>query len=320
LKIHIRPEQVSDYSQIAEITYQAFFRESFVDEMPLVDFLRHATAFDPELSLVGEINQQIIAHALFTPYTLRIGQQPVRAALLGPLTVRPDFQRQGIGGQLLEYAHARLQERGIQMAFLWGHPTYYPRFGYLPNMFGKCQVRLSRQDVQIVPAEISERLVQSADLPDLEMMWQHWFADVDLAVCPGNSLVDWVSHSVNIRTSTVRINGKIRGFVRYPIAHPEKPRLFLTTDTNATTILLGWLKQKITNPLVTELELPVHPAARATRDWLVYPAIPDIERWEACMIKILDHPCQPVKNYCQAVIRGERAQGLPILPPFFEIV
>lgn len=320
MKIQIRPEQISDYSQIAEITYQAFFRDSFVDEMPLVDFLRHSPTFDPELSLVGEINQQIIAHALFTAYTLRIGKQPVRAALLGPLTVRPDFQRQGIGGQLLNFAHARLQERDFQMAFLWGHPAYYPRFGYLPQMFGKCLLRLSRQDVQILPAEISECPVQPADLPDLEVMWQYWFADVDLAVCPGNSLVDWVSHSVNIRTSTIRINGKVRGFVRYPVTQPEKPRLFLASDANATTILLGWLKQKITNPLVTELELPVHPAARATRNWLIYPVIPEIERWEACMIKILDLQSQPVKDYCQAVSRGERQPGLPILSPCFEIV
>jgi predicted N-acetyltransferase YhbS len=311
---------VADYAQLAEITYLAFFREPFVDEMPLVDFLRHSPNFDPELSLIAEKNNQIIGHALFTPYTLLLNKKPVRAALLGPLTVRPDFQRQGLGGQLLNYAHERLQERGFQMAFLWGHPAYYPRFGYLPRMFGKCLVRLSRQDVQIVNAEISERSVQPSDLAELEAMWHVWFAEVDLAILPGKSLADWISHSVNIRTSTLLINGKIRGFVRYHKANPEKPRLFVTSDSNATTILLGWLKQKITNPTVTELELPVHPAARATCEWIAYPVIPEIEPWDACMIKIFDNHSRPVTDYCTAVSRGLRQPGLPILPPNFEIV
>lgn len=319
MALTIRPETLADYSQIAEITYLAFYREPFVDEMPLVDFLRHAPGFDPELALVAELNGKVIGHAVFTPYTLLLARQPVRAALLGPITVHPDFQRQGIGGQLLAHAHRLLKQKGFKMAFLWGHPPYYPRFGYLPRMFGKCRVRLSLQDIQITDITITERSVQPNDLPILKAMWQSWFSDVDLAVFPGDSLVDWVSHSVNIRTLVILKAEKIQGFLRYHAANPEKPRMFLTREPAATTLLLGVLRQKVTNPLVQELELPVHPAAKATREWIGYPVISDIALWNACMIKILDEQHQPLQDYCKAVSSGLRTPGLPILMPNFEI-
>ena len=42
----------------------------------------------------------------------------------------PEFQKQGIGGELLREAHKRASQLGYSSAVLLGHKDYYPRFGY----------------------------------------------------------------------------------------------------------------------------------------------------------------------------------------------
>jgi putative acetyltransferase len=52
------------------------------------------------------------------------------AAMLTPLAVRPDRQRLGIGGQLMDHALKVLEARGETLFFVLGHPEYYPRAGF----------------------------------------------------------------------------------------------------------------------------------------------------------------------------------------------
>ena len=52
------------------------------------------------------------------------------AAMLTPLAIRPDRQRRGIGGQLMEHALKSLEARGETLFFVLGHPGYYPRAGF----------------------------------------------------------------------------------------------------------------------------------------------------------------------------------------------
>ena len=51
---------------------------------------------------------------------------------LGPIAVHPEYQRQGIGGQLIEAGHYAAQKLNHKSVVLLGHPSYYPLFGYLP--------------------------------------------------------------------------------------------------------------------------------------------------------------------------------------------
>ena len=54
----------------------------------------------------------------------------LKAALLSPLAIRPDRQRLGIGGGLMEHALKSLEARGETLFFVLGHPGYYPRAGF----------------------------------------------------------------------------------------------------------------------------------------------------------------------------------------------
>ena len=51
---------------------------------------------------------------------------------LGPVSVRPNLHRRGIGMALMRRALERLKRMGAAGCCLVGHPRYYRRFGFLP--------------------------------------------------------------------------------------------------------------------------------------------------------------------------------------------
>jgi predicted N-acetyltransferase YhbS len=128
----IRKEIRSDYDRVIELTAKAFETMPFSegDEYKLVGKLRKAPTFIPELSLVAELDGQLVGHILFTPLVIKNGQQQFQSLVLGPVSVLPQFQKQGIGKQLILAGHQKAKELGFQSVILIGHPEYYPRFGY----------------------------------------------------------------------------------------------------------------------------------------------------------------------------------------------
>ena len=130
--ITIRQETPDDYARVIELTAKAFEAMPFSegDEDKLVENLRKAPTFIPELSLVAELDNQLVGHILFTPLVIDNGQQQFQSLVLGPVSVLPEFQKQGIGGQLIVAGHQKARDLGFQSVILIGHPEYYPRFGY----------------------------------------------------------------------------------------------------------------------------------------------------------------------------------------------
>ena len=103
-KIMIRPEQKSDYEAIKNVNDLAFNRP---EEGCLVENLRQLPEFDPRLSLVAEMKGKIIGHALFLPIHIQGEDGEEYPCLsLGPIAVIPEYQKQGIGGQLIEAGHS----------------------------------------------------------------------------------------------------------------------------------------------------------------------------------------------------------------------
>jgi len=87
-----------------------------------------------------------VGHVLFNAARLRREPDPGRGAsrprpkapdtgriaILAPLAVVPDRQRQGIGGALIERDLQMLRRSGVDLVFVLGHPDYYPRHGFEP--------------------------------------------------------------------------------------------------------------------------------------------------------------------------------------------
>ena len=81
------------------------------------------------ISLVAEEADSPIALLTLSPVTLPAtpGQT---GAILSPLAVRPSHQRQGIGSGLVAEGLRRLADRGSGLAFVYGDPRFYGRFGF----------------------------------------------------------------------------------------------------------------------------------------------------------------------------------------------
>jgi putative acetyltransferase len=123
----IRQEKPNDRQAVYQINAAAFGRH---DEADLVDALRSADV--PVISLVAEAEGEIIGHALFTQVSIP-GWESAAFMALGPIAVLPGWQQQGVGSALVEAGLDACRTRGCTAVFVLGHPTYYPRFGFVPS-------------------------------------------------------------------------------------------------------------------------------------------------------------------------------------------
>ena len=131
--LSIREEKSKDFPFIRSLTEQAFLNvpESDHTEHLLVERLRQSEAYIPELSLVAETNTgKIVGHILLSKVGIVSENGTTTVLSVAPLSVLPEFQRQGIGGMLLREAHRRAALLGYKAVLLLGHKDYYPRFGY----------------------------------------------------------------------------------------------------------------------------------------------------------------------------------------------
>lgn len=95
----VRPERSGDEADIARVTEAAFRNMAFSDQTEhlIVGRLRQAGAL--AISLVAEHGGKIIGHAGFSPVTMSGGKTGWFA--LGPLSVLPENQGQGVGSALV---------------------------------------------------------------------------------------------------------------------------------------------------------------------------------------------------------------------------
>jgi len=128
MTITIRNETPADHQAIGAVTAAAFatLAISSHTEHHIIEALRRAGAL--AISLVAEADGAIVGHIAFSPVTLSDGTTGWYG--LGPVSVLPARQRQGIGKALIEAGLARLRALGARGCCLVGHPGYYGRFGF----------------------------------------------------------------------------------------------------------------------------------------------------------------------------------------------
>lgn len=129
--ILIRSEEANDIEAISQVTYAAFLGK-FSDhpsEHLIVNALREAGML--ALSLVAELDGKIVGHVAFSPVT--INETFADWYGLGPISVAPTLQKQGIGSKLILDGLARLRDLGAKGCVLEGSPAYYSRFGFKPR-------------------------------------------------------------------------------------------------------------------------------------------------------------------------------------------
>ena len=126
--IDIRSETNDDVGAIAEVTAAAFqtLEISNHTEQFIIEALRAAKVLT--VSLVAEVDGRVVGHIAFSPVTISDGTQDWYG--LGPVSVLPEYQRQGIGKALIHEGLSRLKGMHARGCCLVGHPEYYKKFGF----------------------------------------------------------------------------------------------------------------------------------------------------------------------------------------------
>lgn len=118
----------SDIEAISKVTIEAFrtLAISQHTEQFIINALRKAGVLI--VSLVAEVDGQIAGHIAFSPVVISDGS--LNWYGLGPISVLPKYQKQGIGKSLIHKGLSLLKDSGAQGCALVGDSQYYQRFGF----------------------------------------------------------------------------------------------------------------------------------------------------------------------------------------------
>lgn len=124
----IRKENPADATAVEAATIAAFQHAAHTNhaEHCIVRALRSSGQLT--VSLVAEDHGAVIGHVAVSPVTMSSGAE--RWYGLGPISVTPEHQGQGIGAQLMAHALAELRTLGAAGCVVLGEPGYYARFGF----------------------------------------------------------------------------------------------------------------------------------------------------------------------------------------------
>ena len=151
----IRSETSLDIPEIQTLVANAFENAAHSDgtEGAIVEALRATGALT--ISLVAERDGVISGHIAFSP--VEINGQSVDWYGLGPVAVKPDQQRQGVGTRLIEAGLDEIKALGARGCVVLGDPAYHGRFGFHPD---------TSLQFPGVPQEYFQRLAFSDDKRD----------------------------------------------------------------------------------------------------------------------------------------------------------
>jgi putative acetyltransferase len=128
MSVTIRRELQSDVAAIDALIVSAFLHAPHTShtEQFIVKALREAKQLS--VSIVAEDSGRMIGHVAVSPVSISDGTQHWYG--LGPISVAPEWQRQGVGSGLMEQALTELQKLGAAGCVVLGEPQYYGRFGF----------------------------------------------------------------------------------------------------------------------------------------------------------------------------------------------
>jgi predicted N-acetyltransferase YhbS len=132
--MQIRKTTKEDFPVTENITRESFWNvyKPGCDEHLVLHNLRTRDSYIAELDLVAMQHNRIVGHIILTRAKVIDLQNSEHEVLcVGPLSVMPDFQKQGIGSTLMENSITIAKELGFSGMILFGNPDYYHRFGFV---------------------------------------------------------------------------------------------------------------------------------------------------------------------------------------------
>lgn len=165
MNITIRQEQIEDYATTEKVVETAFKGMELSDEKEhkLVARIRRAKVFIPELSLIAvhEDTKEIIGHILLSKIKIVNQEHAVESLALAPVSVLPDYQKEGIGKRLMHEALNKAKELGYKSIVVMGHPEYYPKFGFKRASFWDIKAPFEVPDEAFMALELEQHALDN---------------------------------------------------------------------------------------------------------------------------------------------------------------
>ena len=134
-RLIIRKETPFDYEEVYKMVAKSFATTDYSDgtEQDYLNAIRKKDTFIPELSLVAQINNKIVGQIVLYKMQIQFENGNEVQLVLSPLSVHPDYFRQGIGAKLISEGCRHALDKGYKAVFLCGDYTYYSEFGFIPT-------------------------------------------------------------------------------------------------------------------------------------------------------------------------------------------
>ena len=173
----IRLFEITDLKSVQTVIETAFSDEENESISQLASDLSEENTAPPIISLVGEIDNQIVGYVSFSPIFLK-SDTHISGYILAPLAVSPKYQKEGVGRKLINSGIEMLSQNGVGVLLVYGDPAYYGRFGFkedvgrlfvppypLEHPFGWTGMMLDRNSMPGIPVNFG--CVEALAKPEL---------------------------------------------------------------------------------------------------------------------------------------------------------
>jgi putative acetyltransferase len=166
----IRSERVSDIPKIRFLIEQAFSRKN---EAQLVNDLRDSGAltfslvaekiFETETEKKAKDNNELLGHLALSLVSIENENRRWQALGLAPLSVMPQYQKQGIGSALINFWFNEYAVDFYNAVVLLGNPNYYKHFGFLNASHFGLHLSEGNFDAEFQVREIKKDFLKNAE-------------------------------------------------------------------------------------------------------------------------------------------------------------
>lgn len=138
----------------------------------LFSYLYSRPGWKPEYVYVAESRERLIAAVGVFPQQLSLAGRYLPFWSVSPVVTHPDYRGKGVAGQCLKMMMKDLPDLGIPAVFLWGIPSYYPRFGFVP-ILSRYKTKIGMRQIDAAESQLSGgfRPVMVADLPFVKELY-----------------------------------------------------------------------------------------------------------------------------------------------------
>jgi len=212
--IRARAALLEEISLVRGIIERAFKTE---DDVDLFDHIvAHDTPVVPEGIRVALAGETPVACAVALQRDVMTPHGLVKGAVLTLVGCEPDYQGRGYGSAAVRDALTHATRLGRAMAILYGHPTYYPRFGFVPVMPRVATTLAVGSDRFESCAEVALHPMTDWDIPAVSALYARTLGLYSCAVARPEE--PWVWNYRRTSRCRTLVFGQVSG---YALVEPE---------------------------------------------------------------------------------------------------